>query len=318
MGTIRPSKGRAGFTLIELLVVVAIIAILIGLLLPAVQKVREAASRAQCTNNLKQIGLALQNSNDQMGRMPPLVGRYANAQGGTPNTIHFWLLPYLEQDNLYRSAANGSDFDPANFPPGPANAAGTTAVSTYICPSDPSILGRKGHTENGGLVSLGGGWDRQPAATSYAANGQVFGANFDANSLPLSGQGCANMTTTFVDGTSNTIVFAEKYGDCGGNNGAVGPNNNGGSYWYRNNYSSTYGPYFNVRLAGPNYSFQMHPAPFNDPATCNYMLPSTPHSGVIGVCLADGSVRGVSSSVSTRTWWYACTPAGGEVLAQDW
>src|SRR5829696_6106048 len=95
----RPSRG---FTLIELLVVIAIIAILIGLLLPAVQKVREAASRAKCTNNLKQIALACHNANDAHGRLPPAAGTYGGAQYGP---LFFHLLPFIEQQSLWRTAS---------------------------------------------------------------------------------------------------------------------------------------------------------------------------------------------------------------------
>jgi len=116
---------------------------------------------------------------------------------------------------------------------------------------------------------------------------------------------------------SNTIVFAEKYGRCGGNVG--NPSNNGGSLWARNNpTNSTYGPYFNVRLAGPTFSFQFQPHPVENPATCNFALPSTAHTGGILVGLGDGSTRLVNPGVSTQTWWFACTPAGGETLGADW
>src|SRR5438876_11694727 len=95
---------RRGFTLIELLVVIAIIGVLIGLLLPAVQKVREAANRIKCGNNLKQLGLAAHNFHDTQGHLPPGIGYYPTVTNGVFGTYHFHLLLYLEQDNLYRSA----------------------------------------------------------------------------------------------------------------------------------------------------------------------------------------------------------------------
>src|SRR5262245_531458 len=121
---------RPAFTLIELLLVITIIAVLIGLLLPAVQKVREAANRAQCQNNLKQIGLACHNANDTHDRMPPGIGWYPGAKAGAYGVLFFHLLPFIEQDNLYRSSFANGFFSPSN------NQVSARPIKTYICPSD--------------------------------------------------------------------------------------------------------------------------------------------------------------------------------------
>src|SRR5262249_44592318 len=130
------SRTRRGFTLIELLVVIAIIAVLIGLLLPAVQKVREAASRIQCANNLKQIALASHNYHDAAGRFP--TGAHVSVFVGDRPTggTNLWveLLPYFEQDNLYRKWDN---YDNRNNVAGGTNATQAQVIKILICPSDP-------------------------------------------------------------------------------------------------------------------------------------------------------------------------------------
>src|SRR6202011_3608557 len=120
------SRKRPGFTLIELLVVIAIIAILMGLLVPAVQKVRSAAARIQCQNNLKQLGIAIHSHHDGQGYFPP------SRTTGDGFSVHVYLLPYIEQDNVYHSINFGAKWsDPSN-----ALAAGSV-IKTYLCPADP-------------------------------------------------------------------------------------------------------------------------------------------------------------------------------------
>ena len=125
------TAGRRGFTLVELLVVIAIIAVLIGLLLPAVQKVREAANRVKCKNNLKQLGLAAHQYHDDHHHLPPSMGYTPLAQSGVWGHHFFHLLPYLEQDNLYRLALG-----PVQLTTGPITIYGraTTASTASRCP----------------------------------------------------------------------------------------------------------------------------------------------------------------------------------------
>src|SRR2546427_2868570 len=318
------SRARRGFTLIELLVVIAIIAILIGLLVPAVQKVREAANRIKCSNNLKQLGVAAHNYHDTNQHLPPVIGYYPPASGAF-GTCFFHLLPFIEQDNLYRSALGSVPFPPPDGPtvvlsPGNNNVY-SQPVKTFLCPSDPSVGPDRVVTING--YPFG--------ASCYAPNAMVIG-----DRVAITPQGKARIDTDIPDGTSNTILHAEKYARC--TNTTMAPQfQDGGTAWA---YSGApfafqsppmsppragFVPAFAIRTfaanGAPNATgegsiFQVQPTPFL--GNCDPTRASTPHAGGILVGLADGSVRTLAPTMSGKTWWAAVTPAGGEVLGSDW
>jgi prepilin-type processing-associated H-X9-DG protein len=183
---------RHGFTMSQFLVVLAMLGILIGLFFPAIVKVREAAARAQCQNNIKQIVLAMHDvASTYNGKLPPLAGTFPAADN--QGTYFFYILPFIEQDNLYKNAAdkagiysvwNGSTY--------------SQAIRTYLCPADKT--GTPDHLHAGWL-----------ATSNYAVNFLVFG---DPNSYSL--QGSARMPASFPDGTSNTFAVAERLQMCNG------------------------------------------------------------------------------------------------------
>jgi prepilin-type N-terminal cleavage/methylation domain-containing protein len=279
-----------GFTLIELLVVIAIIAILIGLLLPAVQKVREAAARTQCSNNLKQMSLATANCSDtNRGLMPPGDGLYPVTQPAANNSyasVFFHILPYIEQDNAYKKTLQPNDPHGNNnpFPTySPFWNVLTANISTYVCPSDPTNIGN-------------GGWNS--GMSSYAYNAQVF---------PVYWNGYKRFPASITDGTSNTIFFTEQRAACTGFWPDWGPSIVDASW------PQPTGPAARFLQQPPLDS--NNPCPFSDGSR---YIAISPHTGGINVGLGDGSIRSVSSGVSPSTWWWALTPAGGEVLGNDW
>ncbi len=298
---------RGGFTLVELLVVIAIIGILVALLLPAVQAAREAARRSQCTNNQKQVVLAVHNLHDTYTTLPPMSAPCAdgtnagcltpaNSAFGQHNyTLFHFLLPYIEAKNIYDlltpTAYAGGQFG--------------QVLNTFICPSDVSNGGGKCLTTNGGANS----W----AITNYGGNNYVFGDPPNGRTYPLGKKSLASVT----DGTSNCVFFAEIYGTCG-NTGNIATAL--GSLWADAN--GTWRPGFNLGSGRngtgltnypPAPKFQVRPNYINN---CNYEVPQGIHPGGIMVGLGDGSVRFLAGTMADLTWQRIVDPRDGNPLGE--
>jgi prepilin-type N-terminal cleavage/methylation domain-containing protein len=303
MSSRRTHPRPPAFTLIELLVVIAIIAILIGLLLPAVQKVREAAARAQCQNNLKQIGIGLHNYHSALGMFPPMsrCGAQAPADCRDPfekGNLWIYLLPYVEQENVYKLSPPPGPSPRSPSIDNPATAPFSLAskeIKVYLCPSDATQQPTQMWTE---------GW----VVSNYAANHDAFHNPNDGGWMSNWHVGqtsyTARMTATYVDGTSNTLGITETYARCGST----------GNLWAHETVTPDWHAMFNDWNArGVASKFQVLPTQ----AACNRLVPQSLHTAGINALMMDGSVRGINPSVTPVAWAAALTPAGQETIPLD-
>jgi len=313
------NRRRRAFTLVELLVVIAIIAVLIGLLLPAVQQVRVAAARASSMNNLKQLGLATHNF-------------AANGGDGAPlpfGNVFLQLLPYLEQQSVQNDANQETGDSTAD------TAAHNAALAAIIKPLiDPADSSQPFYTAN--IAGTGTGDQAIDVTTygltSYAGNSLWFGE----------GEGItAGSLTGASDGASNTILFSQRMMNCTNDLSSTTPLSGRYNVWsgiVSGDTSTDYmaGPAIPPGTAGQpflitNFGAVNGTDPLNGPPRyCNPAYPSSPYPGIILVCMGDGSGRVVSYGVgidiapvspnarNISNWEAALTPSGGEVFSELW
>jgi prepilin-type N-terminal cleavage/methylation domain-containing protein/prepilin-type processing-associated H-X9-DG protein len=270
------SKRARGFTLIELLVVIAIISTLIGMLLPAVQKAREAAARLSCTNNLKQIGLAMHMHHNDHDKFPP-----SRLTGGRA-TWPVLILPYLEQDNLYRQWSLGYSYYQQN------QIARTTPVKGFFCPSRRAAGGATGSSLTGDVPSDGSSSANVPGALGdYAVvvdrSGVDYSNNYNSGLHGAFQLGAGLRFADFPDGTSSTLLVGEKH---------VPQGKEGQGWWDNSLYNGDYHS-SSSRAAGRSYPLTTYPQ------DTGWKFGSR-HTGVVNFCFVDGGVRRLPETIDPQ------------------
>ncbi len=325
-------RRRPGFTLIELLVVIAIIVLIMAMLLPAIQRVRQASDQMVSLNNLRQLGIAVHNAHNDYNRTPAMFGRYpANLlnPNGVQGSVFFHLLPYLEQDNLYKQGPDMARSQP---------------IKILRAPLDPTYGdGRFTLTDTmpSWWSSSGTGNPIPPWATTGMTN-QVWGLSSYAANWQLFGDLGAKFPVTIPDGMTNTIMFCEKYAVSsrpvgnpmyGANLWAYGvlpitqdytvdlPTNSlyVNAYWARSGFVNRGGPVPTAWTGPEPWHCRCMVAPqFGvPPNNCHPLKTQSFHTSAINICLADGSSRTVTRSISDQRWAEAETSNRGDITDLD-
>jgi hypothetical protein len=336
-------RARRGFRLVDLVIMIAMLIMVVAIASPWIQRMRYTQDCVRCNGYLMWLGLSCHNANDVYGSMPPFKApgdADPKSYLGTPGnhgTLFLFLLPFMEGDDLYKGAAlttstgaTAHDVDVTlgsgkSWKPPLAPFAGEKPLRSLQCPVDPSMPagGQIGaDPENYGAVQSWG-------ACSYACNYLVFGNakciergeldnpdGYDSRRKPpaIAPSTCPRVSSSFPDGISNTILFAEKMAQCQWTRGGMWAPQPGGTLWAPAVDNAQWAPAFAMESPWHDgTTFQLRPTP----SQCNAVYPSAGHYDRLAVAMADGSARQISPKICSETFYALCTPNGGEIIGPD-